>query len=263
MRAGILCAHAWDNPVSRSIQWLTEHWGEGRSWSDHNGDWFELGEGEEHRFPPGLLRGHPGGLTLVGPCEFVIESTMPRTRLLLDWEARYSRPRSHAIVLVPRGTTDAHARSVLTHAESYIGRDYDLFSIARNFGDGLIGKLAHRDVYLFRRIRFPWNRAGRYNICTWLTAWTWRLGRKWKFHGRVRVNSVEWRGTRPRLRKITTGWAEVAVEHLTPDHVMDDAFERAPGEYAVVREVGGRHPELPAAIAAKIDADLAARPFRR
>jgi len=251
MKAGILCAYGYDSWVSSAIRWMTESGDEGRSWSNHNADWFQLHRGEHEIFPDGMR--------LEGPCEFVIESTFRGTRLLVDWRKQYDTKKQWAIVIVPGGTTEVDARRVYAHAKSYLGQKYDLWSIVRQAGDGLLGKLFHREVHLFRKIRVGGERENRYNICTWLMAWTWWQGRRWQFYRRryevkrERHHWILWRTIRKHV-----GWDPVQRYHLNPDDVMDNAFELTRGTYYVTREVGRRPKKLPSKIASWIDADLSA-----
>jgi len=254
MRAGILCVYGYDSFVSAGIRWVNQHAGETRSWSNHYGVGFEGEDGETVtlKIAGELVR-------LTGPCEFVIHSTGKGTHVLIDWEKQYDTPKQWAVVVIPRGTTDQHALKIFTHAKDYLGRAYDHWSIALQLLDGLLGKLAHRDVYAFRRLRIKgWRRDNRYNICTWLMAHTWWKGRAWKIIGRLyqrrmaRVGGLWMRRTaeRPEIKPVELGF-------LNPDHVYDDAFQIRPEKYHVARAVGMR-PPIPAIDAAKIETDLAA-----
>jgi hypothetical protein len=252
MKAGILCAYGHENFISESIRWVSQHLGEARTRSNHNGDWFRLERGETVEFPDGTV--------LTGPCEFVIESTFKGTQLLVDWRKRYDTKKQWAIVLIPKGTTQSHAHAILYLAISYLGTKYDLWSIVKQLGDGLLGKLIGKEVYLVRRIKLPVNRENRYNICTWLMGWTWEKGRGWKFHVKQYRTVVEKRRWTMRMRRVFDGWTTIRKEWLNPDHPMDDAFEYRPNSYDVAVEVG-RRPEVNQATATKIDTDLGLVPI--
>lgn len=263
MRAGILSVYGYDNFVSASIRWAERAAGEAPSYSNHNANWFYLEPGEEASFPIGTpvqiapdegIRKIMQPLTLRGPLEFVAQSTIKGTHLLLKWDTVYGGKQHWAFVLVPKDTTPRQALSVLTHARTYLGEEYDVFSIAKNFIDGLLTKVIGKDIYLARRFKIPWwNRSSRYNICTWYVAWTWELARNWFFYGRVTKIKREFKGARIRARNVTVRWERVRREFLTPDHIWDDAIEHRPDAYTIPREVGVRPRLLDDGIAATID----------
>jgi hypothetical protein len=251
MRAAILSTYGYDSFVSSAIRWITQIGQEGRSWSNHNADWFELKRGEHEIFPDGTR--------LEGPCEFVIESTFKGTRLLKDWRKQYDTKKQWALAIEPKGTTEADALKVFAHAKSYLGYAYDIWSIARQAADGLFGKLLHREIHIFRHIRIGGERKNRYNICTWLMAWSWWQGRRWQFYRRKYETRTERCGPRLRMKRVQVGWEPVGRHLLNPDDVFDNVFDCSREGYVVIREVGRRPKKLDSTIASKIDADLGAR----
>lgn len=192
---------------SRLILWFTRFRKEPRSWSTHT------------------LNVRRDGIT-------AIESTGGRTRER-DWRETYDKGKHWGVLVEIVGFTPLMRDKLEVASTEYLGRVYGFLSIVRHGLDGLLGKIAGRDVFWFRKMA-----AGhplRYNICSWFTTYTHKKA-GWLFEG-------------PDGKPLAPGRA-------APDDVMDDVFERRPDRYRITAEFGPRPEKLPASYCRKIDADL-------
>ena len=203
---------------SRVILWFTRFRKEPRSWSTH------------------VFNVRRDGDT-------AIESTGGKTRER-DWREVYGKGK-HWGVLVEIVDFSPLMRDKLEVASTeYLGQVYGFLSIIRHSFDGLLGKVAGRDIFFFRRMAK--GHPIRYNICSWFTTHTHRKA-GWLFEG-------------PDGRPLSPGRA-------SPDDVLDDVFERRPSCCLIAAEFGPRdetkdgntimRPEkLPESYRRKIDTDL-------
>ncbi|MBD3348037.1 MAG: hypothetical protein GF400_02430 [Candidatus Eisenbacteria bacterium] len=152
----------------------------------------------------------------------IVESVPSGTREG-EWRALYDRPEHWGVLVQPLGLTQVDLQSFQQELDAYLGARYGFAALAKHFVDGVLGRLAGRDVYLLRRLRLPWREgAPRYNICSWLVCWTHKhVG--WRFHGAA---------------------GELPCGRVAPDDLWDDVFEHRPGSYRVVREFGRRPQDL-------------------
>jgi len=139
-------------------------------------------------------------------------------------------------------------------ALAFVGKPYNVVSIAKQFLDGLFSKLLGRDVYLLRRLSLPGVAA---MICSQLGVKVHRVA-GWKFMGLKTVYRKEQKGISLRLRAVQI-LAELPDRRAAPDCIWDDALEHRPSLYRIVGEINPdlRPPDLIPVIAAKIDKDLA------
>ncbi|MCW7072104.1 MAG: hypothetical protein OCU12_07260 [Methanophagales archaeon] len=235
MTAGVMITmgREW---MGLGIRFSTQSGDEGPGFSNHTGDWFVEDEGEE----------------------FLIHSLAKGTVCSHDWLSLYDNSKHWGVVAVPLGYTENQHYAVLSKAREYEGRDYDWAAIAKHFLDGMAGKIAGRPVYFFRRFRLTfWERQERYNICSWLSCWTWGIDEvKHRVVGLVR-DKVTWQWWPPKIKR-TYRKEPLSCEFVAPNDWERDIFVHRPGRYRVVREFGVRPKNLPAGYITKIKADMAA-----
>jgi len=199
----VLALSGW----SRVILWFTRFRKEPRSWSTH------------------VLNIRRDGDTAV-------ESTGWRTREC-DWREVYDNGKHWGVLVEIVGFKPLMRDKLEVASDEYLGQVYGFLSIARHGLDGMLGKLAGRDVFFFRKMAK--GHPLRYNICSWFTTFTHRKA-GWLFEG-------------PDGKPLNPGRA-------TPDDVMDDVFMRRSELYGIAAEFGKRPPDLPASYCRKIDADM-------
>ena len=150
--------------------------------------------------------------------ETIVESTPTGTRER-SWRATYHDSAHWGVLVEPVGCPDGMRDKLEHELDRYLGMRYGYAAIAKHFLDGLLGRVAGRDVYLFRRLTVPWRVAApRYNICSWLVCWT-HLHAGWRFQGPHGV---------------------LPCERVAPDDLWDDVFEHRPSSYRVAAEFGKR-----------------------
>ena len=133
---GFTHGSAW---YSRAIRWATRHRTEPPTYANHT---FGIGR----------------GLNIVEALSSV------RQTALCEWEL----PGEFEIF---RHTSSPHHLrvAVAARAEHYTGYRYGALKILPHLLDGVLGKVAARDVYAFRHLCF----IPRYPICSWLWAWAY------------------------------------------------------------------------------------------
>lgn len=139
-------------------------------------------------------------------------------------------------------------------ALAMVGEPYSYVSFMKQAIDGVISKVARRDIYGARRIALPGISA---TICSQLGVKVHKVA-GWIFMGLKTVYRRVTRGFLMRVYPVQV-LAELPARRATPDDVWDDIFEHRPMLYRVVGEINPelRPPDLIPAIGAKIDADLA------
>ena len=180
-----------------------------------------------------------------GDGETIVESVPSGTRES-SWREAYDKQEYWGVLVAPRGLSITDLVSFESRLDAYLGTRYGFAAIVKHFVDGILGRLAGRDVYLFRRLRLPSREgAARYNICSWLVCWTHRsVG--WRFHGPD---------------------GEMDCDRVAPDDLWDDVFEHRPERYFLVSEFGAPPAALSEATRARIrgeaSGDVVAQPRAR
>jgi len=135
-----------------------------------------------------------------------------------------------------------------------VGSPYHYVGIAKQAIDGGLSKLFRRDIYFARRLYLPGVSA---TICSQLGVKVHKAA-KWVFMGLKTVYRRIGKGWHIRIRPQQV-LAELPARRATPDDIWDDMLEHRPMLCWIRGEInpGLRPVDLPATIAAKIDADLA------
>lgn len=232
MLAGILIVME-RAPLGLVVRWSTQSGDEGPGLSDHTANWF-LDDDDQ---------------------EFLVQSTLKGTHELRDWRDTYDTPKRWGVVVVPIGYTEDQHWEVLGWTRSFEGAEYDKSAIAKHFLDGLAGKIIRRPVYFFRRFRLKfWKPQDRYNICSWLSCYTWQkigLG----VIGLVR-DKVKIRWWPPGIKR-TYRKERLGCQFVAPNDFERAVFVHDPDSYRVIDEIGERPDHFPESYAAKISADRA------
>ncbi|MCK4513494.1 hypothetical protein KAW64_17220 [bacterium] len=192
---------------SRTILWFTRFRKEPRSWATH------------------ILNVRRDG-------ETAIESTGGSTKER-QWREVYDTGKHWGVLVEIVGFTPLMRDKLEVASNEYLDEPYGKLALLRHGLDGLLGKVAGRDVFWFRKMA-----AGhplRYNICSWFTTHTHRKA-GWLFEG-------------PDGKPLSPGRA-------SPDDVLDDVFERRLECYRIAAEFGPRPKKLPISYIQKIERDL-------
>lgn len=230
---GIVYVHAaW---VSRQIRWLTRHRGEDQGFANH-------------AFV--LRRDGTGG-----------ESTFKGAVELPDYRAKYSDIKHWGVTfaVLTEGFDPVEVEAKLdTYIEEAHG--YDYWVLAKAALDGLTGKLLGRDVFWFRRWRLAfWKRGDRWNICSWLYAWTHMHGSH-RVHGKLKTfvgRVAQRRRWRPRIVSLYKMIVKpLELGRVTPNDIERDVFVVRPELYRITDEFGVRPADLPDRYRRKIERDL-------
>lgn len=81
--------------------------------------------------------------------------------------AAYGPPRRTPVAIYRlKGLSQDERAAIARKSESYVGRKYGYLKIGAHLGDWLLGRLAGREVYAFRRLA----KMDRYPTCDWLAA---------------------------------------------------------------------------------------------
>jgi len=227
-RAGVLVHYSYDNPISKAIAWAQRDGSEPLALSTHTGIWLEFSTPE-------------GAQT-----DLVVESCFAGTRILTDWRAHYNKGGSWGVVALPlAGPADSPGFADLVRSVSfrYVDKRYDFLAIAAQFVDGMIGKVAHSDVYLARALRFGWwHREARYNYCTWLAAHTFGWT-GWYFHALPPLSlraKLGCRLLRQHYERTPRPVKPPRLNLLTPQHIEHDVYRYRPRRYRLLYEYGER-----------------------